>query len=154
MVREVQLPEPAAALLRTAREVAPAWLRRVTTVACERAAAGAAAGPEFEAMIAETSTALLDELDELLGTDVDEQRTTPLTLFRRSIERPTVFLRQHDVALPRVAPFDGERFPDDVYGLGPATWSDVDPKLHEPGLAWGAWKAMTVLARRRDEGLR
>jgi hypothetical protein len=38
--------------------------------------------------------------------------------------------------------------------LGPATWSDVHPDLQEPGLAWGAWKAMVVLRRRRDEGRR
>jgi hypothetical protein len=41
-----------------------------------------------------------------------------------------------------------------VFGLGPASWTDVDPELHEPGITWGAWKAMTVLRRRRDEGLR
>jgi hypothetical protein len=44
--------------------------------------------------------------------------------------------------------------PDDLYGLGPATWSDIDPAMHDPGIAWGAWKAMTVLQRRRDEGRR
>jgi hypothetical protein len=35
-----------------------------------------------------------------------------------------------------------------VYGLSPATWTDVDPDLHEPGIVWGAWKAKTVLDRR------
>jgi hypothetical protein len=44
----------------------------------------------------------------------------------------------------------GERsFPDDVYDLSPATWTDVDPALHEPGLVWGAAKAHVHLARRR-----
>jgi hypothetical protein len=41
-----------------------------------------------------------------------------------------------------------------VYDLSPATWGDVDESLQEPGLIWGAWKAKTVLERRRAEGRR
>ena len=37
-------------------------------------------------------------------------------------------------------------FPDDVYDLSPATFADVDPALHEPGLVWGAAKAHVHLA--------
>jgi hypothetical protein len=54
----------------------------------------------------------------------------------------------------RRSEFDRETFPDDVYGLSPATWSDIDESVHDPGLFWGAWKAKTVLDRRRDEGRR
>jgi hypothetical protein len=43
-------------------------------------------------------------------------------------------------------------FPDDVYGLSPAAFSDVSEDLVEPGIMWGAWKAKTVLDRRRSEG--
>ena len=50
--------------------------------------------------------------------------------------------------------FEERAFPDDVYRLSPATWSDVDPSLHEPGIIWGAYKAKTVLDRRRAEGKR
>ena len=50
--------------------------------------------------------------------------------------------------------FDVRNFPDDVYGLSPATFADVDPALHEPGLVWGAAKAHVHLARRRREGKR
>jgi hypothetical protein len=45
-------------------------------------------------------------------------------------------------------------FPDDRYDLAPATFSDLDEALHEPGLVWGAAKAHVVLARRRREGRR
>jgi putative CocE/NonD family hydrolase len=45
-------------------------------------------------------------------------------------------------------------FPDDAYDLGPASFADIDPSLHEPGLMWGAAKAHVHLARRRAEGLR
>ena len=50
--------------------------------------------------------------------------------------------------------FAAAHFPDDVFGLGPAAWSDVDPELHDAGITWGAWKALTILRRRRDAGLR
>jgi len=40
-------------------------------------------------------------------------------------------------------------FPDDDYDLAPASLADVDPDLLEPGLAWGAAKAM---AHRRRHG--
>ena len=40
-------------------------------------------------------------------------------------------------------------FPDDDYDLSPATFADVDPRLTEPGLAWGAAKAFTHLQRHR-----
>ena len=45
-------------------------------------------------------------------------------------------------------------FPDDVYDLAPASFADVDPALHEPGLVWGAAKAHVHLARRRRDGRR
>ena len=98
------------------------------------------------------SAEALGRLADLMATDVDDQRTTPLTIFREAIREPTAWLRSHDVRSPGASADGGA--PDDVYRLGPATWSDIDPALHEPGLRWGAWKAMTVLARRRDEGLR
>ena len=46
------------------------------------------------------------------------------------------------------------QFPDDVYDLVPASFAEVDPELHEPGLVWGAAKAHVHLARRRSEGAR
>jgi hypothetical protein len=50
--------------------------------------------------------------------------------------------------------FSLRNFPDDVYDLTPASFADVDPELHEPGLLWGAAKAHVHLARRRREGRR
>lgn len=145
--------DPPAALLDAARRVVPGWLRRTTIEAGRRGGVD----PEqlerhIDAVVDRSSGELLERLADLLATDVDEQRTTPLTLLRNAVREPTRLLRELG-AVPRSSPEPG-RLPDDVFGLGPATWSDVDPSLHEPGLAWGAWKAMTVLARRRDEGLR
>ena len=145
--------DPAAVLLATARRVVPGWLRRVSVEAGRRGGVvPAQLELRIDAVVDRASDDLLERLADLLTTDVDEQRTTPLSLLRDAVREPTRLLQELG-AVPPSSP-DGGRFPDDVYGLGPATWSDVDPSLHEPGLAWGAWKAMTVLTRRRDEGLR
>lgn len=161
MTTDVQPPDPAGDLpvdpagdlLDAARGVVPGWLRRITLTA------GLGLNDplftdDVEAMVARASSELLADLAELLATDVDEQRTNPLSLFRSAVAAPTAVLRHHEVTPPRPDAFAAERFPGDPFRLGPATWSDVDPALHGPGLTWGAWKAMTVLRRRRDEGLR
>lgn len=153
MPAEEQLAEPAAALLDAARLAVPSWLRATTEAACRRGGVDPAplAG-ELDATVDRAATDALERLGELLAADVDRQWTTPLSLLRDAVVAgPTRFLRAHGVAPPSQP---GAGHPDDVYGLGPATWSDVDARLHEPGLTWGAWKAMTVLARRRDDGLR
>jgi hypothetical protein len=84
----------------------------------------------------------------LLALDVDEQRVNPLALVRRAVSYPTAVLR--DAGVPPVVrdEFDERAFPDDVYGLAPAAFADIDPALHEPGLLWGAAKAHAHLARR------
>jgi hypothetical protein len=147
--------DPAEALLAAAAAVAPDWLRRITT---DAAAAGGvdgdALGGSLQALVESESARLLVALRDLLVTDVDLQTTNPLSLFRAAVAEPTRLLQSVGATPPALDRFTAERFPEDVFGLGPATWADVDPSLHEPGLRWGAWKAMTVLRRRRDEGLR
>jgi hypothetical protein len=90
----------------------------------------------------------------LLDTDVDEQRTNPLAVVREAVVHPTRVLAGAGVP-PVVRDEHAERlFPDDAYDLTPGAFADLDPALHEPGLAWGAAKAHVVLSRRRREGLR
>lgn len=90
----------------------------------------------------------------LLARDVDDQPTGPLALLRGAVRYPTAVLAEAGV--PPVARDEVDRrlHPDDVYDLGPASFRDLDPALHEPGIAWGAAKAHVVLARRRREGRR
>ena len=45
--------------------------------------------------------------------------------------------------------FDQRAFPDDVYAFAPASFADIDPDLHELGIAWGAARAHVHLQRRR-----
>jgi hypothetical protein len=148
---DVQLPEPAAQLLSVATSVTEGWLRGgLARVAGSRDLATVAPDDVISGLVAN----LLEELRDLLATDVDDQRSTPLSLYRNAVATPTSLLRAAGVSPPVLDPFVANSFPDDLYGLGPATWSDIDPAMQEPGLTWGAWKAMTVLQRRRAEGLR
>jgi len=86
------------------------------------------------------------EVRALVEADVDEQRTTPLALLRTAVRYPTQVLREAGVPPVERDPIQVRLLPDDDYDLSPATFADVDPALAEPGMRWGAAKA---LAHRR-----
>jgi hypothetical protein len=65
---------------------------------------------------------------------------------------PTRVLLSARIPTPQRDEYDEKINPDDVYGIGPAHWNDIDESLTEPGIIWGAAKASTVLQRRRAEG--
>lgn len=92
---------------------------------------------------------VVPELRVLLAADVDAQRANPLAIVRRAVPHSTAVLR--DAGVPPVErDAHAERlFPEDDYDLTPATFGDLDPSVHEPGIAWGAAKAHVLLARRR-----
>jgi hypothetical protein len=146
--------EYSAALERAVRAAVPGWLVRAVTRTAMRQTGlcSAELTEDAAAMAREHAGEVVDELHRLLATDVDAQRSNPLSVLRRAVRFPTDVLRRH--AIPTVArdEFAVRAFPDDVYALSPATWSDVDESLQEPGLEWSAWKAKTVLDRRRAEG--
>jgi hypothetical protein len=154
MSNEVQPDEPVSELVAVIEQVTAPWLRREMERAARREGVDPSEWDDLDAIVSDAAAEIVDRLRVLLATDVDEQRSNPLAIYRASLDAPTEYLRQRGV--PERAPdsFAAAHFPDDPYRLGPATWSDVAPDLETPGLMWGAWKAMTVLARRRDEGLR
>jgi hypothetical protein len=88
-------------------------------------------------------------LHELLSADVDSQRSTPLAVVRAAVSYPTGVLSEARVPPVARDRFVSERFPDDPYGLTPASLQALDPALAEPAIAWGAAKAM---AHRRRHG--
>jgi hypothetical protein len=142
----------ATALADAVEAALPVWVER--SVACrlplldaEVRAATAEAGRRAAAEVGA-------EVRALLLTDVDRQRANPLALLRQAVRYPTEVLRAAGVAPVRRDEFAERSFPDDIYDLSPATWSDVDPGLQERGIVWGAAKAHVVLARRRREGKR
>jgi len=98
------------------------------------------------------SPAVIEELRELVGRDLDDQSTTPLTVLRRAVRIPTAVLAGAGVEPLRRDPFDVSSFPDDLYGLTPAAFTDVDPSLGGLGIRWGAAKAHVHLSRRRPQG--
>jgi len=85
----------------------------------------------------------------LVEADIDDQRTTPLSLLRGAVRYPTEVLRAAGVPPVERDPIQERLLPDDVYDLSPATFADVDPALAEPGMLWGAAKALAH--RRRHE---
>ena len=90
----------------------------------------------------------------LLATDVDSQAGNPLAVLRSLVPHATGVLASAGARPATRDEFSVRNFPDDVYDLTPASFADVDPALHEPGLLWGAAKAHVHLARRRREGQR
>lgn len=85
----------------------------------------------------------------LLEADVDDQRTTPLALCREAVRYPTEVLAAAGVPGVERDPVDEVMFPEDPYGLTPAAFTDLDPELAEPALAWGAAKAWVRRRRHR-----
>ena len=133
--------------------VVEAWVAR----SIRRLAGAAGLEPsdtEVAAAAADAARFVHDELRTFLALDVDDQRTNPLAVLRASVRYPTAVLVRLGVPAVRRDDFEVRAFPDDLYRLSPATWSDIDASLQEPGIIWGAWKAKTVLDRRRSEGRR
>jgi hypothetical protein len=124
----------------------PRWVQR-----CVRSLAS---GLDDEAAEAGRRAALDvgERLRALLDTDIDEQRTNPLSVLRGAVVYPTEVLTAAGVAPVARDAFVERAFPDDIYNLVPASWRDIDESLQEPGLVWGAWKAKQFLERRRAEG--
>ena len=156
-------PEAAAALARYADRLAaavddalPGWVDR--SVRGVLAAQGRPVDATVAAAIAAAVAAARDEgmprLRALLATDVDEQRTNPLSVLRSLVPHPTAVLQAAGARPVARDEFSARNFPDDVYDLTPASFAAVDPALHDPGLEWGAAKAHIHLARRRREGKR
>jgi hypothetical protein len=121
---------------------------------CVRRLLLAYAGTVDEVVMARARTAGQAARDEvgprvraLLELDVDEQWTNPLAVVRAAVVFPTGVLRDAGVpGVVRDAAAEAQ-FPDDDYDLTPTRFADLDPELHEPGLAWGAAKAFVVKAR-------
>jgi hypothetical protein len=90
----------------------------------------------------------------LLSTDIDAQAGNPLAVLRSLVPHATAVLASAGARPVARDEFSVRHFPDDVYDLTPASFADVDPALHEPGLVWGAAKAHVHLARRRRKGRR
>ena len=122
----------------------PGWVERC--VASRLPAPDPAASEAARDAGRRAATEVGAEVRALLAADIDDQRTTPLALLRRAVRYPTEVLRAAGAPPVDRDPIQVRLMPDDLYDLSPANFADVDPALAEPGLVWGAAKA---LAHRR-----
>jgi hypothetical protein len=135
------LAEHGAALAEAIVVALPGWSSRaVAALRPDLADAGAAAGRE-------AAVALGPRLRALLAADVDQQSTNPLALARQAVAWPTAVLREAGAPAVERDAHDRAHFPDDLYGLSPLSFAELDPSLHEPGILWGAIKARAHLLR-------
>ncbi len=142
--------EHARRLASAIEDALPGWVQR--SVARRLPEAGPAVREASEAAGRRAQAEVAAQVRALLALDFDEQRATPLSLLRAAVRYPTGVLR--DASVPPVPrdPQQERLFPDDVYDLAPASFADVDPSLHDLGIAWGAAKAFTHLQRHQAAG--
>jgi len=94
----------------------------------------------------EEATAFLDaELAVVLEQEYEDQRRSPLELFRAALEMLASTLTEIGVS---PATTDHSTTDGDTYGLAPGSSSALGPEAHEAHLAWGASKASVFLAGR------
>lgn len=153
---EARLAAYATALADGIERALPGWVERSVRTVAEawRPGLGAQLGDAATAAGREAAAAVGGRVRALLADDVDRQATGPLAVVREAVAFPTAVLAAAGVPAVVRDDFAEAAFPDDRYGLAPASFAELDPALHEPGLAWGAAKAHVVLARRRAEGRR
>lgn len=111
---------------------------------------------EFRSALADvteqTHHLVSQDLFALLVTDVDAQQSNPLHVLRASTSYATQLLQSFGVTPARRDEYEVRAMPNDVFSIGPLTWRDLGEEVHEAGISWGAWKAATILTRRRADG--
>ena len=145
------MDEQAAALADAVEAVLPGWVERsVERILVAYFGTADAAVMEEAARAGNHAAAEVGPaVRELLAADIDDQRTTPLSLLRGAVRYPTAVLEAVGVPPVRRDEQQERLFPEDVYDLAPATFADVDPALADVGLAWGAAKAFEHLQRHK-----
>ncbi|MBS1849190.1 MAG: hypothetical protein JST73_13015 [Actinobacteria bacterium] len=96
---------------------------------------------------AATHAEAMPRLHALVETDVARHSATPLGVLRDALGPPNRVLAELGVPAPHRDPVAAAMFPADTYDLGPVNFGDIDPELHDLGIAWGAAKAHVMLRR-------
>lgn len=124
------------------------WVHRCVVDACERVGHVEMPSEGDTAAAGERCAAEIGpQLVTLLELDVTEQRSTPLAIVRTAVRFPTEVLQRAGVPAPQRDTFSQERFPEDPYGLVPASLADIDLELGALAMAWGAAKAAELRKR-------
>lgn len=139
-------------LLEVCESVVEPWLERCFDgVVVRQNLAPMVDAERRSASIGDATSRVLADLRSLLEVDPTAQKTNPLALLRDATTPVTDELRRIGAVPIDRDEFHERSFPSDVYGLCPATWADIHESLVEPGLEWGAFKAASVISRRRSE---
>jgi hypothetical protein len=140
---DIQLARYATALADAIDGAVVPWL-----VGC---VASRVSGHEGEALAAAEAARrdVVPRIRDLLATDIDAQRATPLQLLRRGTAPVNRLLADAGATPPMRDDVSRRLDPDDVFDLGPAAYADLGPEVAEAGLVWGAAKAHVHLHRRR-----
>ena len=69
---------------------------------------------------------------------------------QKAVLYPTRVLKEAGIPDVERDPFRVQIFPQDIYDLNPANFGAIDQSLSDPGVAWGASKAMTHIRRHRQ----
>jgi len=128
----------------------PGWLERVANQRMVAATGTEPAEADIRA-VAERCGAIADSISpavrEVVTADVDSAVGNPLALLREAVAPLNELLLELKVPAPARDKMDSEMFPADTYGLGPASFADVDPALVDAGITWGAARAHVHLRR-------
>lgn len=152
---EARLAAAARELADRVEQVVPSWIEGLVVTRVRQWSGHVSATIAAEAVTAGESARdeLMPRLRRLLEADIDDQRANPLDLLRGATRHAHAVLERTGMPAVQRDQFAERSFPADEYDLVPATWADVDPSLHEPGITWGAAKAFVHKARRRAEGM-
>lgn len=111
---------------------------------------------EFQSALADVAAqihqVISKDLFSLLSTDVDAQQSNPLHILRASTSSATQLLQTFGATPARRDEYEERAMPSDLFSIGPLTWRDLGEEVHDAGISWGAWKAATILTRRRADG--
>jgi hypothetical protein len=151
------MDEGAARILEGVEEHAAAWVLRAVTFILD--AWGRLDTSEYVAAIAHARDAgaegaerVVAELRAFFGTDVDDQRTTPLAIVRSLRIEATNVLKAAGVPAVERDRYEEQSFPDDIYGIVPKDLGELgDEDLGAALVAWGLGKSGVLRARRPPE---
>jgi hypothetical protein len=132
----------------------PGWVERCVARIVDAWPGQVDPSVSVEAVVAgaEARSEVGPEVRRLLMADIDDQRTNPMAIIRGAVAYPTGVLQRAGISGVVRDAEAVRQFPADDYDLTPTSFADLDPSLHEVGLAWGAAKAFVFKARRRAEG--
>ena len=85
-----------------------------------------------------------DRLRELADAHPTEPISGPLEQIRQSLGPLHDLLDELGASPPVRDEFDVRARPDDRHGLGPMSFAELGPGVHEAGIEWGAAKAYVI----------